>query len=165
MHVVDEWFCSYRRANKLSEGAFVLQCSSFLWVRSYRSDCWRSRSVPPPQASRNTADRISILATPGGNSGRSAILRKGAHVSIGLSNDSRIGFAFVGANSDSVPEGEGTHPGKIFYYFGGVENWRTNGRFERVRYRDLYPGTDLIFLTNGQELEYTFERGREPIRE
>src|SRR5262249_39076737 len=49
-------------------------------------------------------------------------------------------------------------PGKANYFFGNdPAAWRTNvPTYGRVRYRDVYPGVDLVYYGNGGQLEYDF---------
>jgi hypothetical protein len=49
-------------------------------------------------------------------------------------------------------------PGKTNYLIGNDrKRWRTNvGRFARVVYHEVYPGVDLIYYGNQQQLEYDF---------
>ena len=58
------------------------------------------------------------------------------------------------------PQIEGIDPlaSRSNYFLGKrPEAWRTNVRqYERVRYRGVYPGIDLIFYGNGRQLEYDF---------
>jgi hypothetical protein len=68
----------------------------------------------------------------------------------------RLGITFVGARPGVEPQGESTsYP--VFYYVGSSRSWRTSTRWERVRYREIYPGIDLVLMTNAGQLEYTFE--------
>ncbi len=46
---------------------------------------------------------------------------------------------------------------KSRFYLGGETDWREDSHFERVRYSEIYPGIDLVFITNAGLLEYNFE--------
>jgi hypothetical protein len=63
-----------------------------------------------------------------------------------------------GANP--APEIAGTKllPGKVNYFIGDdPHKWRTDiPSYEAVRYRDIYPGVDLLFYGREQHLEYDF---------
>ena len=62
---------------------------------------------------------------------------------------------FVGVDHDAVIKGEDKQPGIVNYFAGKPEQWRTQiPTFARVRYRNLYPGIDLVFYGNHRELEY-----------
>jgi len=49
-------------------------------------------------------------------------------------------------------------PGTVNYFIGNdPQKWRSNVRsFAKVRYRDVYPGVDLIYYGNQRQLEYDF---------
>jgi Beta-propeller repeat len=42
-------------------------------------------------------------------------------------------------------------------YLGEQLDWREDSHFARVRYRSIYKGIDLVFVSNSGQLEYTFE--------
>lgn len=64
----------------------------------------------------------------------------------------------VGANPKSEPVGVGELPGKVNYFFGkDPKKWRAGiPSFARVKYEDAYPGIDLVYYGNQQQLEYDF---------
>jgi len=69
-----------------------------------------------------------------------------------------VGMKLVGAGRPSAFEGRGRLPG-ILNYFEGSDpaGWHTGiPTYERVRYRDVYLGTDLVFRGTGSGLEYDF---------
>jgi len=62
---------------------------------------------------------------------------------------------FLGANANSPLDGEDKQPGTVNYFVGKPEEWLTKvPTYARVRYRNLYPGIDLLFYGNNRELEY-----------
>ena len=68
-----------------------------------------------------------------------------------------IRWQFVGANPHPEIVGEDVLPGRSNYFLGAEPAaWRTNIRqFARLRYRNLYPGIDLVFYSSQQgQLEY-----------
>lgn len=67
-------------------------------------------------------------------------------------------FELVGANQNPAVVGENQQPGHINYFIGRDRSkWRTNvPTYARVRYKDVYPGIDLIYYGNHQQLEYDF---------
>jgi hypothetical protein len=71
-----------------------------------------------------------------------------------------INMQFVGANPRPDIKGEGALKGRVNYFVGrDAAKWRAGLRtFAGVRYRDLYPGVDLVFHggSNGGSLEYDF---------
>src|SRR2546426_4888850 len=65
---------------------------------------------------------------------------------------------FVGAGASPVVEGLDPLSGKVHYLIGtDPGGWRTNiPTYSRVRYRDLYPGVDLVFRGTRRYLEAQF---------
>ena len=64
----------------------------------------------------------------------------------------------IGANPKAAVEGLDKRPG-ISNYFKGNDprKWLTNiPNYAKVRYHDIYPGIDLIYYGNPQQLEYDF---------
>ena len=67
-----------------------------------------------------------------------------------------IRMKFFGANATPVISGEEKLPGKS-NYFKGIDSskWRTNiSKYARVRYKEVYPGIDVVFYGNQRRLEY-----------
>ncbi|HEV7473779.1 MAG TPA: SBBP repeat-containing protein, partial [Pyrinomonadaceae bacterium] len=65
---------------------------------------------------------------------------------------------FVGANRKVIVEGQNESAGKLNYFIGNnPRHWHTNiPTFSQVRYRNAYPGVDLVYHGNQQQLEYDF---------
>jgi hypothetical protein len=62
---------------------------------------------------------------------------------------------FVDANDKAAVEGEDRQPAIVNYFVGPPDTWHTKiATYARVRYRALYPGVDVVFHGNNQELEY-----------
>jgi uncharacterized protein (TIGR03437 family) len=63
-----------------------------------------------------------------------------------------------GANPDPQVEGLDQLSGKSHYFIGAEpQQWRANvPTYARVRYREVYPGVDLIYYGKQQQLEYDF---------
>ena len=62
---------------------------------------------------------------------------------------------FAGGNRMAAIEGEDKQPGIVSYFAGKPEQWRTKiPTYARVRYRNFYPGIDLVFYGNHRQLEY-----------
>jgi hypothetical protein len=62
----------------------------------------------------------------------------------------------VGANANATIEGLDRLPGISNYFIGNDPNkWRTNiPHYAKVRYRDVYPGIDLVYHRDKEQLEY-----------
>lgn len=63
-----------------------------------------------------------------------------------------------GANPEAKVIGLQELPGKVNYFIGNDPNkWRTNvPTFAKVKYKDVYPGVDLVYYGNQGQLEYDF---------
>src|SRR5712664_1186904 len=64
----------------------------------------------------------------------------------------------LGANPQPYITGEGELPGKSNYFFGtDPAQWHTNiPTYAKVKYQGIYPGIDLVYYGNQQQLEYDF---------
>jgi hypothetical protein len=64
----------------------------------------------------------------------------------------------LGADPAAAVEGLNELAGKVNYLLGNdPAQWRTNiPTFSRVRYREVYPGIDLVYYGNQRRLEYDF---------
>ena len=61
------------------------------------------------------------------------------------------------AGGGPLPVGEGQLPGTSNYFVGDSDAWRTElPTYAKVRYKDVYPGVDLVFYGNQRQLEYDF---------
>jgi hypothetical protein len=71
--------------------------------------------------------------------------------------DSVVGLRWLDANPRSIA-GLEELPGKSNYLIGrDPAGWHTNvPNYARVRYRDIYPGVDLVYYGDGGRLEYDF---------
>jgi len=65
---------------------------------------------------------------------------------------------YVGANKTTTIRGLDNFGAKSHYFMGNdPSKWKTDvPRFEKVQYKELYPGVDLLFYGNQSELEYDF---------
>ena len=79
-----------------------------------------------------------------------------------------VRMSLLGASADPVVEGAGLQQGKSHYYYGATPNqWQRDvQRYDRVRYREVYPGIDMVYYGKQQQLEYDFvvAPGRNPGR-
>ena len=76
----------------------------------------------------------------------------------GTSGTTTLQFHLVGANKNPIAVGEDPQAGKVNYFLGNnPAQWHTNvPTFTKVRYKSVYPGIDLIFYGNDQQIEYDF---------
>lgn len=84
---------------------------------------------------------------------------------IGRTVPAVLRMKFAGANHNTGVSGEDRQSGVVNYFVGKPDQWRTNiHTYARIRYRSLYPGVDLIFHGDKQELEYdlVISRGADP---
>ena len=73
-------------------------------------------------------------------------------------SDSVVRMKLVGANPDAEAAGLQQLPGKVNYFIGNdSKKWRTNiSTYAKVEYKDVYPGTNLVYYGNQGKLEYDF---------
>ncbi len=79
-----------------------------------------------------------------------------------------VRMQLLGANRESKITQESELPTKSNYFIGNdPSRWRTNiPNYEKVRYRDVYPGIDLVYYGNQGRLEHDFAvaPGADPTR-
>ena len=79
---------------------------------------------------------------------------------IGNSKVAALRISLVGA--DKAARVQGTHelPGKNNYFIGNdSKKWRTNvPAYSQVKYKNLYPGVDLLFYGNQRQLEFQVDK-------
>lgn len=71
----------------------------------------------------------------------------------------------VGANERSEIVPEAARTGRSNYFVGAPDRWRTRiPRYGRLRYRDVYPGIDLVFygMEDGLEYDWVVSPGARP---
>jgi hypothetical protein len=75
---------------------------------------------------------------------------------IGHPPSSSLRMQLVGANPQVQVEGLEALPGKSNYFIGNDPGkWRTNiSTYSKVKYKEVYPGIDLVYYGNQQKLEY-----------
>ena len=85
-------------------------------------------------------------------------LRKQAAPVAKTREGSVLRLEMMGAGAAPQIEGQDELPGKINYFIGNnPENWRRNiPTYRKVRYKDVYPGIDVVYYGNQRELEYDF---------
>ena len=69
-----------------------------------------------------------------------------------------VRMKLVDANSSAAVSGLDSLPGKANYFLGNdPQKWHTNvPTYSQVQYSSIYPGVDLIYYGNQQQLEYDF---------
>src|SRR5881396_1985062 len=69
-----------------------------------------------------------------------------------------VRMSLVGAAPKPLMSGLDELPGKANYFIGNdPAKWRTNvPTYAKVRYREVYPGIDLVYYGNQRQLEYDF---------
>src|SRR5258708_10348086 len=69
-----------------------------------------------------------------------------------------VRMSLVAANQMAKVTGVDELPGKSNYFIGNdPAKWRTNvPTYAKVKYQDVYPGIDLVYYGNQQQLEYDF---------
>jgi alpha-tubulin suppressor-like RCC1 family protein len=70
-----------------------------------------------------------------------------------------VRMQFTGANPQAQIRGDGELPGKVNYLTGNDRaRWRVGmSMFAKVRVGELYPGINLVYYGNQQQLEYDFD--------
>jgi len=68
-----------------------------------------------------------------------------------------VKLEFVGANPDVLPRGEDKQQAVFSYFKGPEKDWKTGLKtYAKVVYEDLWPGIDLVYKGNVNELKYEF---------
>ncbi len=82
--------------------------------------------------------------------------REGATLS--LSGSQRVRIALAGGNPKARLEAIEPLAARTDYFLGArPERWRRDVQhYGRVRYREAYPGVDLVYYASGRQLEYDF---------
>jgi hypothetical protein len=78
-----------------------------------------------------------------------------------------VKLEFVNPNPGVRPAGEDKTDALVSYFRGKPEEWRTGlSTYSRIIYRDLWPGIDLIYSGNMNQLKYEFivRPGADPSR-
>jgi len=85
-----------------------------------------------------------------------------------ISREARVAVVFESTRSDAQGQGEEALPGVVNYLIGNQPSaWLKNiPTYSRVRYRQLYPGVDVVYYVTDGRLEYDVElaRGADPSR-
>jgi hypothetical protein len=111
---------------------------------------------------RPTEVTSSVAAPPPPGSqarGRSAIRKMEAAARGQKSPAVTLAVNLVGGNPNPQVVGEVPLPTKVNYFIGrDPKKWHTNvPTYARVRYRNVYPGVDLVYYGNDTSMEYDFD--------
>jgi hypothetical protein len=83
-----------------------------------------------------------------------------SHVALSRSqlSNTTLQFKLLGAARNPAVVGENQQPGLVNYFIGkDPTKWLTKvPTYARVRYKSVYPGIDLLYYGNHQQLEYDF---------
>ena len=109
---------------------------------------------------------LSLRPTPGVQANQMADATPTAGLNQSLKTT--LQFKLLGANPNPTIIGEDEQRGRVNYFFGkDPKRWHTNvPSYARVRYKNVYPGIDLIYYGNHRQLEYDFaiSPGADPRR-
>src|SRR5579864_1612385 len=108
-----------------------------------------SLSSGKPEASSHTEQSRNSLRKTGPFSART---------DKGQLTTSVLRMKLAGASQAAKPIGLDELPGKVNYFIGNdPKKWRANIRtYAKVRYKDVYPGIDLVYYGHRGQLEYDF---------
>jgi hypothetical protein len=127
-----------------------------------------------PAAARYVRLPMGFERNEGQTDGRVKYLARGAGYTVFLTGDEAVmrlggengkgevlGLKLEGANGAAEVEGEGELAGKANYFIGSeAGKWRRDiPLYGEVRYGGVYPGIDLVYYGNGEQLEYDFRVG------
>lgn len=104
-----------------------------------------------------TADEVLFLARTG--AGAVGLTADGLVIEPHQSSRGPVRMALKGVRTTKAsPSAEAELPGRVNYLIGpDPSRWRTGlPTFSSVRYRDVYPGIDLVYYGNQHQLEYDF---------
>ncbi|MEO6334205.1 MAG: Ig-like domain-containing protein [Pyrinomonadaceae bacterium] len=113
-----------------------------------------------------TDDAVRFLARGQGYSlflsQQQAVLTLQRHGKSGkVESQSAVRMGIEGSNESATIAGEDLREGRSNYFIGSdPEKWRTDvPNFQKVKYKSIYDGVDLVYYGNGQKLEYDFVVG------
>lgn len=103
--------------------------------------------------------QAALTARGAGYSVRVRGVEAALHVGQPGGKNATVSMKLVGANANSRPEPVDLLPGKSNYLLGNdPKKWRTNvPQYRAVRYRNVYPGVNILYYGNQNRLEYDLE--------
>jgi hypothetical protein len=115
------------------------------------------------EANQGQADKQVKFLSRGSNyalylTGTDAVLALEKKVSTHASMTDVVKMQLRGAHANSIPVGAGLLSGTSNYFLGNdPSQWHAGvPNYSSVRYRGVYPGVDLVYYGNRQQLEYDF---------
>ena len=101
---------------------------------------------------------MALRAPSEAESSRSAAPRAHRHVTSPSNRGAVLRMQLLGSNPATRSTGLDKLPGKSNYFIGNdSKQWRTNvSNYGKVRFDGVYPGVDLVYYGNQQQLEYHF---------
>ncbi len=148
--------CRGMRGPKLLCWSYLIS-STLVWGDTFAAHGKRLTSLPPAPSFEEDHSADAPARYLWRNSQILAGFVKGGAVSIRSKDGANLWISFPNANSGAEPKGESKSVRKTWYYVGNSKNWHVDEHFERIRYPEIYPGIDLVFLTSHGRLEYSFE--------
>jgi hypothetical protein len=107
------------------------------------------------EANKDQTEFLSV-----GNGYQFLVSPSGAQITLhdSLAVPAKAQMRFAGANPSAKVQGEGELPGKINFFIGNDSSqWQTGlPTFAQVQITEIYPGVNLVFHGNQQQLEYDF---------
>jgi Beta-propeller repeat len=89
--------------------------------------------------------------------GAYAVALTGRGASLSLAGGQNLEISMRGANASPAIEPSQPQAARTNYFIGPKERWHTGVvNYSRVAYRGVYPGIDVVYYGNGQQLEYDF---------
>jgi hypothetical protein len=133
---------SFEANQDLTDGQvqFLSRGSGYtLWLTGTEAVLGLRSRKPAPQASRSPTRRL-------------------AHSTGVKAPSATVRMKLLGSNPKPKVEGGEPLPGRTNYFIGNdPKKWRTNVRsYSRVKYEAVYPGVDLVYYGNQNQLEYDF---------
>ncbi len=135
-----------------------------VWAVTQESFAYRRIDLPlhfePNLGQADPAVRF-VARVPGG------ALLLAADRAVLSSESGQVTLRPFGANPRAAVEGVDRTAGRSHYLVGDPGRWRTDiPNYARVRYREVYPGIDLIYYGNGRMLEHDWvvRPGADPSR-
>jgi len=74
-----------------------------------------------------------------------------------FADSTRLAMTLGGSSPAAAIEGQDPFPARTNYFLGSRDHWHTDiANYARVRYREVYPGVDVVYYGAQNRLEYDF---------